>query len=98
MKRRRTGLTGPQRESKLEMARRYESGSLSKAAFCRSEKVSTGSLDHWVRVLRQERLGDFVEASFVEVEVSAAPPRSERPHVEVELPFGVKLRFFGVQP
>jgi len=71
---------------------------MSKAVFCRAEGVSNGALDHWLRVLREERtVGGFVEASFVEAEVNQIEANAAQPHVEVELPFGVKLKFFGVQ-
>jgi hypothetical protein len=82
------------------MARRFESGSVSKAQFCRAERISSGSLDHWLRVSREEQSEvGFIEANFVEVNAgarTAVPAEDQQPDIEVQLPFGVKLRFFGV--
>ena len=97
-----TALTGLDREGKLALARRFERGKISKSKFCLAEGISEGSLDHWRRALRDERPGQgFIEASFIEVDASGGnllAAKTSQADIEVELPFGVKLRFFGVKP
>lgn len=84
------------------MARRFESGQVSKAEFCRREGISTCKLEYWLRNLEIERGafdGEFVEVrvsdSPVEVRVSDSPVPGRVVTCELELPHGVKLRFFG---
>lgn len=82
------------REVRLEMAKRFESGELSKAKFCESEGVSVSTLDYWRHQLQAEGEPRFMEAEFTEV----SPPRrvaSKSLQVELELPMGIVLRIFG---
>ena len=83
------------RRERLAMARRFEAGSLSKNEFCRREGISGCKLNYWLRHLEDERSRGIVDADFVEVVVTDSTSRSERVTCEVELPHGVKLRFFG---
>lgn len=86
-------LKPKERQERLAMARRFESGGLSKYEFCRREGISRSKLDYWLKNLVREH--QPVDAEFVEVVV--AEPRTLQRSVtcEVELPHGVKLRFFG---
>ena len=82
-----------ERAKRLEMARRFESGGDSKSEFCRREGISTCKLEYWLRNLALER-GHF-EGEFVEVRVSDSVATDRVLTCELELPHGVKLKFFG---
>ncbi len=86
-----------QRRERLALARGFETSKLSKAKYCRQHGLSVNSLDHWLREATKEERG-AVEATFFEVQVSDGPTSvsSRQPDLEVELPLGVKLRFFGM--
>ena len=86
-----------ERRERFALARRFETSKLSKAEYCRQHQLSVNSFDYWLREAAKEEQG-AVEATFFEVQVSdnpapILPPRE--PDLEVELPLGVKLRFFG---
>ena len=86
-----------ERRERLALARAFETSNLSKAEYCRRHGFSAGSLDYWCREARKEQVGGIVEA-FFEVQVADSAPASlplRQPDLEVELPLGVKLRFFG---
>lgn len=92
------------------MARRFEQTSISKDNFCKAENISMSTLDYWRQQLRlDDTFGNgyafqgAVEGQFVELiadkpgRVTTRPPApGQRPDLEVQLPLGVKLRFFGV--
>lgn len=85
-----------ERSERFALARRFRSSNLSKAEYCRRNGLSVNILDYWLREAAKEESG-IVEAAFFEIQVAdsgpAAPAR--QPELEVELPLGVKLRFFG---
>lgn len=84
------------REKRLAMARRFETSLVSKSEFCRQEKVSVCKLNYWLKNLAIERRQETSEGEFIEVVVSEPETSvSRRVTCEVELPHGVKLRFFG---
>ena len=83
------------REERLAMARRFEAANLSKRQFCRREGISGCKLNYWLKNLELERNREAVEADFIEVVVSDSSHRQREVTCEVELPLGVKLRFFG---
>ena len=90
------------REDRLAMARRFEQANISKDHFCKAESVSMSTLDYWRHQLRVNDQG-ALEAQFVELvvdepgRVGTRPPApGQRPDLEVQLPLGVKLRFFGI--
>lgn len=79
------------------LARAFEHSDLTKREYCRRHGLSVNSLDYWTREAAKER-SEVLEAAFFEVQVTdSAPvtPPSCQPDLEVELPMGVKLRFFG---
>lgn len=90
------------RRERMEMARRFETGFLSKREFCRREQISSTKLNYWLARLDREKSQETIEGEFLEVVVSDLTQNREGPcHSEVqltcelELPHGVKLRFFG---
>lgn len=87
-------MSDGKREMKLAMARRYEEGKLTKAAFCELEGVCLSNLDYWRRQLRDEAQGEFLQADFVELRPTSRP-EPQSPKLELELPFGVTLRIYG---
>lgn len=86
-----------ERRERFALARGFETSKLSKVEYCRRYQLSVNSLDYWLREAAKEEQG-AVEATFFDVQVSdnSAPMlQSRQPDLEVELPLGVKLRFFG---
>ena len=83
-------------EVRLEMAKRFESGELSKTKFCESEGISVSTLDYWRNQLQTEAEPGFMEAEFTEV---SSPKLFGRKNlqVELELPMGIVLRIFGAK-
>ena len=79
----------------MALARSYKLGSLRRTEFARKVGVHPSTLDVWCRRLRKEGEPEAVTAEFTEVTVTEVPEPSIQPDVEVELPFGVTLRFFG---
>lgn len=85
------------RRERLALARAFGQSNLTKAEYCRRHGLSVNSFDYWTREAAKEK-SEVLEASFFEVQVTdSAPvtPPSCRPALEVELPMGVTLRFFG---
>ena len=88
-------LTSRGRQERLAMAGRFQAGGLSKTEFCRREGISKCKLAYWLKNLKLERKQDVTDAEFIEVLVSDPTSREQTVTCEVELPHGVKLRFFG---
>lgn len=84
-------------KSQMALARSFERSELNCAEFSQKVGVHPSTLQRWCQRLQQARKPKAVTAEFTEVEVLATPTVSSQPSVEVELPFGVTLRFFGVQ-
>jgi len=86
-----------ERRERFALARAFGTSDLTKAEYCRQHGLSANSLDHWIReIAKAER--ETVEASFFEIQMTDGPTavlQPRRPDLEVELPLGVKLRFFG---
>lgn len=82
-----------ERAERLEMARRFEAGQFTKAEFCCREGISPCKLEYWRRNLELER-GTF-DGEFVELRISDSATPGCVVTCELELPHGVKLRFFG---
>ena len=87
-----------QRRDQFALARGFETSNLSKADYCRKHGLSVNSFDYWSREAAKEESG-AVETAFFEIQVADSlptitPPR--QPDLEVELPLGVKLWFFGM--
>lgn len=61
----------------------------------RREGISGCKLNYWLKFLASERSQRTVDAEFVEVVVTNPKPVTKKVTCEVELPHGVKLRFFG---
>ena len=83
------------RQERLELARRFEVGSLSRTEFCKREGISKCKLSYWLKNLDLERKQGVTDTEFIEVVVSDPVARKQTVTCEVELPHGVKLRFFG---
>ena len=93
------------RYSKAERQRRFalvksfpESG-LSRAEFCRRHGLTVNSFNYWLKEMRIQGVGSITDTEFVEVQIAEDPEFTRVPRqaeVELELPHGVKLRFFGV--
>ena len=91
-----------QRRERLALARGFETSKLSKAKYCRQHGLSVNSLNYWIGEATKEE-SRAVETAFYEIKVTDAPVSSRQepprqPDLEVELPLGVKLRFFGAMP
>ncbi len=86
-----------ERLERCALARGFKSSNLSKAEYCQRHGLSRSSLDYWVREADKVDPGDLEEGSYFEVQVTdSAPIKALRqPDLEIELPLGVKLRFFG---
>ena len=67
----------------------HRSSGLSRAAFCRREKIALGSFSNWEKRLRDESAGSdaFIEWSAPEVITRSAA------ELELSLPGGVTLRW-----
>lgn len=88
-----------ERRERFALARAFGQSNLTKAEYCRRHGFSAGSFDYWCREARKEKNGGIEEA-FFEVQVADSTPvtrPSRQPDLEVELPLGVKLRFFGTE-
>ena len=83
------------RQERLAMARRFETSELSRTEFCKRERISKCKLSYWLKNLDLERKQGVTDAEFIEVVVSDPVARNQTVACEVELPHGVKLRFFG---
>ena len=86
-----------ERRERFALARAFGTSNLTKAEYCRQHGLSSNSLDHWIRELAKAEQGT-IERSFFEIEMTDGPtvvPQPRQPDLEVELPLGVKLRFFG---
>ncbi len=93
--------TEQKHQARLEMVRRFEQSTLSKKEFCRLEGVPRTTLDYWRRRAQHSKVAEagFIEVVTTEDATSTAVEvysQTRQPQVELELPFGVKLRFFGV--
>lgn len=87
-----------ERRERLALARAFETSGLTKVDYGRQHGISANSLDYWCREAHKEKLEkETVEAAFFQVQVEDGPPAAtpRQPDLEVELPLGVKLRFFG---
>lgn len=86
-----------ERRERFALARAFEQSNLTKAEYCRRHGFSTGSFEHWRREAKKAENGGIVEAFFQVQVADSTPvnPPSRQPDLEVELPLGVKLRFFG---
>lgn len=87
-----------ERRERFALARAFEHSNLTKAEYCRRHGLSVNSFDYWSREAAKEE-PQALEPTFFEIQVADSPPvhqpPSRQPDLEVELPLGVKLRFFG---
>lgn len=89
--------TEKERRQRLALVRSFPESGLSRAEFCRRHDLPVSTFDYWRRTARIEEAESTVDGHFVEVLVEDVAKEPEwRPEMEVELPYGVKLRFFGV--
>lgn len=85
------------RRERFALARAFGTSELTKAEYCRRHGLSTNSLDHWIREAAKQD-SETIEGAFYEIQVAADAPtafQARQPDLEVDLPLGVKLRFFG---
>lgn len=85
------------RRDRLEMVRRFHRSEMSRAEFSKAEGIPVSTLDYWRARTRSPRNETADAEPFIEVEVEdVTTARAYRePSLEVELPMGIKLRFFG---
>ena len=85
-----------ERRERFALARAFETSGLTKSDYCRRHGLSVNSFDYWLREAAKGESG-AMDAAFFEITVAdSAPTLSPRqPDLEVDLPLGVKLRFFG---
>ncbi len=86
-----------ERQHRIALARGFDASDLTKAEYCRRHGLSTNSFAYWYSEAHKAQPDGIVEAAFFQVEVADAPPAvvPRQPDLEVELPLGVKLRFFA---
>lgn len=86
-----------ERQRRIALARGFDESNLTKAEYCRRHSLSANSFAYWYSEAHKAQSEGIMEAAFFQVQVAdtlpAATPR--QPDLEVELPLGVKLRFFG---
>lgn len=88
-----------ERQRRCELVQRFPQSGLNKSDFCRQNELPINSFDYWRRMAKERDPSGSVGVQFIQVEVAASEKPdcvSTSPDVEVVLPFGVKLRFFGV--
>ena len=89
--------TEKERKQRLALVRSFPESGLSRTEFCKRHRLPVSMFDYWRRAARIDAAEEAVEGRFVEVRIEDAPDKADqRPEMEVELPYGVKLRFFGV--
>lgn len=84
-------------KSQLALARSFQRSELSRAEFSQKVGVHPSTVKRWCQLLRDTKGPELTTAEFAEVTVVETPSSKCKPDVEVTLPFGVTLRFFGVQ-
>jgi hypothetical protein len=86
-----------ERQHRLALARGFDASNLTKAEYCRRHGLSANSFAYWYSESKKTQPEGIVEAAFFQVQVEDGPraASSRQPDLEVELPLGVKLRFFG---
>jgi putative transposase len=82
----------------LTLLKRQKESGLSQRSFCEREGVGLKAFEHWKRRARSLACAAIQQPHFIEVELPSATERHiPGPDVEVALPFGVVVRFFGVR-
>lgn len=86
-----------ERQHRLALARGFDASNLTKVEYCRRHGLSANSFAYWYSQAKDQQSEGIVESAFFQVQVEDGPPAatSRKPDLEVELPLGVKLRFFG---
>jgi hypothetical protein len=86
-----------ERQRRIALARGFDASNLTKAEYCRRHGLSANSFAYWYSEANKAQPEGIVEAAFFQVQVEEGPPVAtpRQPDLEVELPLGVKLRFFG---
>ncbi|MCA9778463.1 MAG: hypothetical protein KC800_17165 [Candidatus Eremiobacteraeota bacterium] len=80
-------------KQQLELARKFEQGSLSREEFAKMHGVCMNTVDLWRRRLKTAEC-DTMDAEFTELTVMETSNEQRHTLVELELP-GVKLRIYG---
>ncbi len=88
-------------KSKQEMyplVSKYYNGSLSKKEYCKKNKINISSMNYWITKYRKDQLPDNNESSPefipVEIEESHSQINSVTARVELDLPYGVKIKIY----
>ena len=93
------GLSIQEKRTKIEMAQRFLSSQLSKTQFCEKENISKRVLTYWLKRLEEQTCAQTDEGQFLQIDIkeSQKPLSPDKPKItcELELPHGVKLRFYG---
>jgi len=84
-------------EEQIRLAKSFERSELNGAEFSSQLGIHPDTLRRWCQKRREQRESKAVTAEFTEAKVIEDASTSKEPEVEVALPFGVTLRFFGVQ-
>ena len=84
-------------KSQLALARAFERSELNSREFSQKVGVHPSTLQRWCQRLRKGTEPRALVNEFTDVEVIETSAVSRQPSVEMALPFGVTLRFFGVQ-
>ena len=91
------------RERMMALVGDFQTSGLSRVEYSRLHEVSVSKFDYWLAKWRKEQEPEtgVLEAEFIQLDLgglSRTPAAGSRavPDVEVELPHGVRLRFFNV--
>ena len=88
-----------ERQRRFALVKSFPESGLSRAEFCRRHGLTVNSFNYWLKEMRIQGAESITDAKFVEVQIAENPEFtriSQQADVELELPHGVKLRFFGV--
>lgn len=88
--------TESQRRQRLELVRSFPKSGLSRTEFCRRHNLPVSTFDYWRRTAQIEEASSTFEGQFVEVRVEDTEDLRSTQDMEIELPYGVKIRFFGI--
>lgn len=91
------------RQKTFALVEEYKNSGLSRDKFCQRHGITVRKLASWVTLVNRAEAESTPEAEFIELVATTSKTKSSKetskPHktleLEVELPLGVKIRFFS---
>lgn len=91
------------RDKCIALVRKFKSSNLTPKEFCELYGMTDSQLYYWRKKLDTENQpvdtsNEFIEAEIVEQDIRSTQDTNsqpEQPNLVVELPYGVKLKFYG---